>query len=90
MRDLVLVWWVFVACLWKQKETNAARRDEHFCLALLAQVLPPEVDAWHAGLLLTVYATTIIIAFDSKDGLQREREGMSDAGRRRGACRWLL
>ena len=30
MRDLVLVWWVFIAFLLKQKETNAARRDAHF------------------------------------------------------------
>ena len=35
MRDLVLVWWVFVACLLNAKERDAARREDHFCLSML-------------------------------------------------------
>ena len=35
MRDLVLVWWVFVACLLTEEDRDSSRREEHFCLALL-------------------------------------------------------
>ena len=30
MRDLALVWWVFVACLLREPARNASRRDEYF------------------------------------------------------------
>ena len=53
MRDLILVWWVFVACLGAETGRSASRREEYFCLALFI-----------AGFLITFFETILYASIE--------------------------